>query len=311
MLMLGCAPTSGEPRAPSVSAEAPTVERDLERTEAEILAAGPPAASGFVRALQALAPELGAAVVRCPARAQGRVLRVHGLPRDDVLRLGPRHMLEVDDDIPWHPLFDEVVVESEWAALLVEPEATDAWLELPDRRLHYRFPPGEAGTTRACTAVEGVPLRVVRGRVEPRAGMVAHGCTFPGTPVARDGTFVVEAAVPCTLWLESSDGWRTDAVGVAAGAAPVTVEALPWARDELLKEDRTWSTKGLTALEEIVRQASRDLPQLRATLQQVERALVDDAAGRSHLRRWRGRLVTWETEIGQIRRDLAQARTAR
>ena len=274
-------------------------------TEQDLLKQGAPSENGADQAMMAIATAHGVGLARCPAQASGRFQRLHGTIRDHVLRVGPRLMVEVNDDVPWSPLYDEVVAYDNWVSLLVEPGDTTAYVRLHDRTLAYQFPAATTGQTVVCTEVTEVQPRVVTGKVNAsKAAMFAVGCGEKGTRIAKDGTFVVDAAAPCPLWVETEDALRSNPITVAPGNEKLELGQLELVADTLQNADQTWTDAGRTALAQVIAQSASDSALQSKTFTEIEAALEGNAQATQRLTHWRRRFSEWDKQAALIQEGL-------
>ena len=254
-----------------------------------------------------LAKAYGVSAVQCPVGGAGRLQRIHGLPRDFAIKFGPKWLVEVADDIPWGPTYDSVTIEDGWVTVLARPGSTEGFVRSRTSTTRMAWPPAEAGKTVTCTSVQPVPERVVVGTVPPRqAQMFALGCTEEAAQVARDGTFVVDARPPCTLWLETNDAHRTSGVLVPAGGDKLQLDPLEYRPDPLQNADRSWTDKGKEALSNVVTRMEKSLNQETAALDAIESELGPDAtAQKSMIRKWRADLQLWRETTQYLKEGLA------
>lgn len=302
--LFACAP---EPtNAPDEEAEpSPSVVHNTPPSEQELLAAGAPEPNGIDRAVAALATRLGMGAARCPAYGNGRTQRIHGSIRDMVLSRGPKLMVEVADDVPWNPIYDEIVVKENWTTFLVKPGDTKAYIKLGDRRLQFTFPEVQAGETVLCTGVETLETRVVKATVAPRKGPIAAlGCTEQTSRVGGDGTLVIDATVPCSLWLEHpADGFRSAPVFVEPGASKVELE-LTLEKDQLQEKFRVWTDDGKAALQTVVTNAQLEYAQSTELFTKLEADLEGDDLALQRLGRWRAMFDLYQNKVGRIQKGL-------
>ena len=308
LLITACTGTDPAAVPDPAPPEAPEAAIELNRPPAEvdILAAGAPEPNAMDHLTLEIAKAHGVGIGRCALRGAGRVIRKHGTIRDHVFKIGPKMMVELDDEIPWNPIYDEVVSADDWVTVLVQPGATQAFVEVGDRMVGFTFPPAVAGDTVVCTNVQTVAPRVVRGKVPGRESpMVALGCTEEGVRVAKDGTFVVEADTPCSLWVETRDGFRTDPVRIEPGDGKLDLGDLEVRPDGLQNVDRTWTDAGRASLQQIVDDSAVQTPKQLALLSTLMEKFKDDRSAAAMARRWHGHFKTWERGVVAIRDGLA------
>lgn len=266
--------------------------------EAPLLKAGPPPIGPSGRALSKLADALGLGLARCPVDGMGRVGQIFGTPRDHLRTVGPTWTLEVrpEDTKPWNPTYDTVPVEDRWVTLLAEPGSKGSYLRVGDRILALTWPAAAKGQAVSCTAVEEVEPRVVAGKVEPRpdATMWTVGCTEDPQAVASDGSYVIDAVVPCTLWLESSDAHRTQKVAIEGGAGKKQINEFTWSADDIQTGDRLWTDAGKARLKEIALQLADEITYQLETLERIEGELSGDDPAQKVVQRWRNEMVNWQ-----------------
>lgn len=248
-LASGCA---GEPTTPAVTPPpAPAVPDAAEPgplPELAMLSEGPPAELGVqAKVFAALADQYQVGLARCPLNGNGRARQIYGLERDYILEFGALFLTEtrVEEEPRWDFLFDEVIAEDGWLLLLAEPGATSAYIVTPNGGIAYTFPPAVAGQVVTCTGVEAFGPRTVRGRVNgsvPANAIVTPCGLGAPTPVAADGTFVVDVRAPCTMWFETA-GWRSDKHRIEIGTDPAEIE-ITFAEDKVLNLDLTWTESG-------------------------------------------------------------------
>ncbi|MBX2797229.1 MAG: hypothetical protein KTR31_06175 [Myxococcales bacterium] len=246
-------------------------------------------------------------VVQCPVPGEGRIERIHGTSRDFAIALGPKWLVEVKDDIPWMPTFDIVTVENGWVAILAEPGSTEGFVRSRTWTLRLEWPAAETGKTVTCSKVEPVPERVVVGQVTPRdASMYVLGCTDDAVEVARDGTFVVDAKVPCSLWLETDDAHRTQPIAIPPGTDKLKLEPMEYAADPLQNPDRSWTDAGKAALGEVVRTMEARMNKEREMMANIESELPADAkAQHAQLRNWNAMQYQWTRSTQFLKEGLA------
>ena len=301
-VLAACTATPDAPTGELPAANPPQVEVNPTPTEQALLAQGMPKPSGPDTAMAALAEHLGMGLVRCPVQSIGLIRRVHGMPRDKVLDIGPKMMVEVEDDVPWHPIFDEIAVVDRWTSFLARPGETTAYARLRERTLSFTFPAASAGETVRCTSVEPVEPRVVTGRVEPsEAPMFAIGCTTESTKVAKDGTFVLDARVPCSLWVEVRDGRRSAPVQIVSGDGKLELGPVSLEADALQTPEGAWTEAGKAALRSVVREGTQGA---RDAVTHVAASVDGNAAAGRLLTLWNGRLAQWEEKIEEIEAGL-------
>lgn len=261
----------------------------------------PPPLGAAGRALEAIAAHHGVGLVRCPMAALGTVPRVWGTGRDVLRELGPTALLDLDGrgEAPWDPVYDVGFVEDGWLTLLAAPESTGGMVRPDERTLALSWPPASAGATVACTSVETLNPRAVEGSVVGATNRrpVVVGCGDL-VPVGDDGSFRLEAAVPCTLWAEVR-GKRSDPVAVGAGD-PLRLELV-------LTDDPNWTDTDLTdagraklasAIDREAAIVSAHLAELDAMIPRAEADLA------RQLGRWRIDLRAWLADLERLRTAL-------
>lgn len=303
-LILGCTaePTVPPPPPPPPQKPAP-VEVDH---EAELLAKGPPAPGPFTRAYAALAKAESLPLVRCPVWGGGKV-RVHwGTPRDEVRAKGPLLTMEVDPatDPPWDAVFDLTVSEEGWVPMLAVPGSTGGTVRAGPRTLRMSWPAATPGEPVICTAVEEVPVRVVKGRVTGSdARMGVFGCTDKPVEIGKDGTFVIDARVPCSGVINGV-GVRSERFRVDPGEGPVEL-ALTVAKDTLQNEDRTWTPAGLKLAVAALDRVDAQLTRTDTLLERLAQELASDADAAKKIERWKYEQWEWRTLLVHARQDTA------
>lgn len=301
----GGAPSTTEPPAPEPLIPAPPQPENL---EAALLAKGPPdgpspIASAFVQ----VATELGVGVVRCPLAGGGTATARYGTPRDQVTRIGPMMLLEVDPQTepPWDLVFDTVVAEGEWLSILAVPGATKGWVATRKRVLEFEHPPVKPGETVVCTTVATIPMRAVEGRVD-LAGVSGKAYPVPCDPdplsVASDGTFVTDVYAPCTLWVEAENR-RSEKVRVDPGDQPLEVSFVLGPPDAFQGPDRSYTPAGVAMAKEHLAKVTARHDATVALVDRVGAALGDPGAKRI-VDRWKYDLWEWKARIDAARNAL-------
>lgn len=265
-------------------------------TEADLIKKGPPDPGRFGRAMIKLAESLDVGVARCPLLSVGRVTRLHGTPRDDLSAFGLEYLVEVGEDpVPWLTNYDTFPVEESWITFLVTPGMTESYVQLHDRMVKLSFPAAERKQTTLCSSVETVPQRVVRGSIEPReAATFVVGCTDKPIAVAKDGTYVLDAEVPCTLWLESKDAHRSSKVQIAPGTEKLALDPMSLEADDLQNPNRTWTEKGLKQIRKAVLSFEDDLTLQAEILDKTTQALEGDEDAQAAVESWRNLVENWK-----------------
>lgn len=302
-LIVGCADPVPPPLPPPPPPAAPP-EVDH---EAELLAKGPPAPGPFTRAFAAVAAAEQVALVRCPVHGGGKVRLHWGTPRDELRVKGPLLTMEIDPagEPPWDPVFDLTVSEDGWVPLLAPLGSTGGMVRAGPRTLKMTWPAATAGAPVICTAVEEVPVRVLKGRVTGSdARMGVFGCSDEPVEVGKDGTFVVDARVPCSAVINGV-GVVGDRVRVEPGAEPLVVE-LTVRPDTLQREDRTWTAEGREAANAALARVEADLKASDALLDRLAQELASDPDAAKKVERWKYEQWEWRTLLEHARRDVAQ-----
>ncbi|HHO51474.1 MAG TPA: hypothetical protein ENK18_11510 [Deltaproteobacteria bacterium] len=265
-------------------------------TEADLIKKGPPEPGRFGRATIQLAEALDVGVARCPLLSVGRVTRIYGTPRDDLGAFGLEYLVEVGDDpIPWLVNYDAFPVEESWVTFLVTPGMTESYIQLFDRIVKLSFPAAERKQTTLCTSVEEVPKRVVRGSIEPRESEAfVVGCTEKPSPIAKDGTYVIDAEVPCTLWIETRDAYRSGKTQIAPGTEKLTLDPLPLELDTLQSADRSWTEEGLKEIRKSVLQFEDTLRLQSEVLDKAKQSLEGDPDAQDAIKTWQNLVENWK-----------------
>lgn len=298
LLVVACGDSS-EPVAPTPEAPSETELDPL--TQVRDRLSDPPQKPGEIgRAYVALAKTLGVGAVHCPSAGAGRVRRIYGTPRDRP-DLGIAYRLaQPNDPVPWSPYFEEVAVEDGWVVFLAEPGSTSGYLQATPIVQTMQWPAAESGKMVRCSSVDSVSARVVAGRIEtPQPGVVDGTCGGPPVQLGKDGTFVVEAQPPCSLWLLTKTH-RSKAISVPGdGADRLDLGAIPLEPDTYQLESGAWTDAGRTRLTELIELAEADAKAREDALEK----LTGQVAG-SAMQFWRGTLHTSRRDVDNLRRML-------
>ncbi len=296
ILLLGC---TGQPQHPTEP------EPEAPPTESDLIAKGPPDLARFGRAMVKLSETLGVGVVRCPLLNMGRVTRVHGTPRDDLYEYGLEYLVEIgDDSIPWIVNFDSFPIEDNWVTFLATPDMTESFIRLPGRTVRFGFESPEKGGVPTCSPAETVQPRVVRGSIEPKDGTFVVGCTEESIKIAKDGTFVLDALPPCTLWVESEDAYRSEKVVVTPGEESVTLDPLALTLDDLQAADRKWTDKGQDVLRKRTLKFEDHLTHQLEALEETKQALQGDQDAQDVVTRMSTLVGAWRKMVKKIHAGL-------
>lgn len=255
-----------------------------------------PVAQAFV----ALATTLEVGTVRCPSVGAGRVRRVYGTPRDR-LDLGISYRIaQPEDPIPWSPYFDEVAVEDGWVTMLAQPGTTEGYVRAAMGVQKMVWPPAKAGESVTCTSVELLPKRAVAGSINPvEVGVVDGSCLGDPVLLGKDGTFVVEANPPCTLWILTKEGHRSAPISVPLGEEKLDIGVVELPQDPYQNADGSWTPEGRTRLTELIAIAEADIEAREKLIAGVEGSVAESA-----LRFWKGTIYSSKRDIETIRRML-------
>lgn len=304
LLLLACGASSPEseqaveqPTPPSIDEISDPVAELRERLQ------DPPEDVGAMgQAFAALATTLGVGTVRCPSAGAGRVRRIYGTPRDR-LDLGISYRIaQPEDPVPWSPSFDEVAIEDGWVTMLAQPGSTEGFVRATHGVQRVTWPPAEAGKTVMCTSIELVAKRAVVGRIEPAAaGIVDGSCLSDLVKLGKDGTFVVEADPPCTLWLLTEDGRRSAALPVPPGDGKLDLGLVDLPSDPYQDSDGHWTEEGRKRIHELIEVAEADIAAREALI-----VSLDDDAPTSLVRFWRRTLHSSKRDVENLRRMLLQ-----